>query len=474
MQRNRLSHRASFFSYRNEEDALTYDETLSTAISLNGTWKFKLVDNPLNAPDDFQLPSFDSTAWANIVVPGMWQLQGFGWPQYTNTVFPFPVSVEPDGTPSIPYEGNHVGNYIRNFSVPSEWEGSSVRLRFEGVDSAFHVFCNGREVGYSQGSRNPSEFDVTSLLQINSGNTIALRVYQFCDGSYIEDQDQWWLSGIFRDVWLISFPVNHIADVQVQTHLDENYRDATLAVEVNTFGSSIPLTIKLLNSSKSLVATKEESAIAPSTSFAFHVSNPLKWTAETPHLYHLVVSTPQQTVAVIVGFRNIEIKQGVFMVNGRPIKFRGTNRHEHHPQFGRSVPHDFLRADLLLMKKHNINAIRTSHYPNHPRLYHLADELGFWVIDEADLEAHGFADIEEAALGPDKDVLKGGERQNYFYDLAAKWTTDNPAWEEAYVDRARQLVFRDKNHPCVILWSLGNEAFYGQNFQAMVSCSRTR
>ncbi|KAJ4497141.1 glycosyl hydrolases family 2, TIM barrel domain-containing protein [Lentinula lateritia] len=467
LQRNRLSHRASFFSYRNEEDALTYDETLSTAISLNGTWKFKLVDNPLNAPDDFQLPSFDSTAWANIVVPGMWQLQGFGRPQYTNTVFPFPVSVEPDGTPSIPYEGNHVGNYIRNFSVPSEWEGSSVRLRFEGVDSAFHVFCNGREVGYSQGSRNPSEFDVTSLLQINSGNTIALRVYQFCDGSYIEDQDQWWLSGIFRDVWLISFPVNHIADVQVQTHLDENYRDATLAVEVNTFGSSIPLTIKLLNSSKSLVATKEESAIAPSTSFAFHVSNPLKWTAETPHLYHLVVSTPQQTVAVIVGFRNIEIKQGVFMVNGRPIKFRGTNRHEHHPQFGRSVPHDFLRADLLLMKKHNINAIRTSHYPNHPRLYHLADELGFWVIDEADLEAHGFADIEEAALGPDKDVLKGGERQNYFYDLAAKWTTDNPAWEEAYVDRARQLVFRDKNHPCVILWSLGNEAFYGQNFQAM-------
>ncbi|KAJ3989097.1 glycosyl hydrolases family 2, TIM barrel domain-containing protein [Lentinula detonsa] len=468
LQRNRLPHRASFFSYRNEEDALTYNEALSTAISLNGTWKFYLVNNPLNSPDDFYSPSFDTTAWGNITVPGMWQLQGFGRPQYTNTVFPFSVSVKSDGTPSIPYEGNHTGCYARRFSVPTEWREDLIRLRFEGVDSAFHVFCNGKEVGYSQGSRNPSEFDITSLLHFDSENTLAVRVYQFCDGSYIEDQDQWWLSGIFRDVWLISFPVNHIADIQVQTHLDGDYRNATLTTKVDTItGSSIPVTIKLLEQSQSLMTSKKETDVTSSTSFTLSVSNPSKWTAETPYLYHLIVRTPHQVIAIRVGFRTTELKDGVFMVNGQPVIFRGTNRHEHHPQFGRSVPHDFLRADLLLMKKHNINAIRTSHYPNHPRLYHLADELGFWVIDEADLEAHGFADIEEAALGPDKDNLRGKERQNFFYDLASKWTTNNPAWEEAYVDRAQQLVYRDKNHPCVTLWSLGNEAFYGRNFQAM-------
>ncbi|KAJ4002041.1 glycosyl hydrolases family 2, TIM barrel domain-containing protein [Lentinula boryana] len=468
LQRNRLPHRASFFSYRNEEDALTYNEALSTAISLNGTWKFHLVNNPLNSPDDFYSPSYDTTAWANIAVPGMWQLQGFGRPQYTNTVFPFSVSVKSDGTPSIPYEGNHTGCYVRRFMVPTEWREDKIRLRFEGVDSAFHVFCNGKEVGYSQGSRNPSEFDITSLLHFDTENTLAVRVYQFCDGSYIEDQDQWWLSGIFRDVWLISFPVNHIADIQVQTHLDDDYRNAMLTTKVDTItGTSIPVTIKLLEESQSLMTSEKETDVTSSTSFTLSVSNPSKWTAETPYLYHLIVRTPHQVIAIRVGFRTTELKDGVFMVNGQPVIFRGANRHEHHPQFGRSVPHDFLRADLLLMKRHNINAVRTSHYPNHPRLYHLADELGFWVIDEADLEAHGFADIEEAALGPDKDNLRGKERQNFFYDLASKWTTDNPAWEEAYVDRAQQLVYRDKNHPCVTLWSLGNEAFYGRNFQAM-------
>ncbi|KAJ3755230.1 glycosyl hydrolases family 2, TIM barrel domain-containing protein [Lentinula raphanica] len=466
LQRNRLPHRASFFSYRDEAESLTFNEGLSTAISLNGTWKFLIADNPLNTPDGFYNPSFDTSAWANIVVPGMWQLQGFGQPQYTNTVFPFPVNVQPDGTPSIPYEGNHTGSYVRQFSVPTEWRGSSLRLRFEGVDSSFHVFCNGEEIGYSQGSRNPSEFDVTSLLHFDGENTIAVRVYQFCDGSYIEDQDQWWLSGIFRDVWLLSFPLDHITDIQVQTQLDENYHNATLTAKVELSCSSLPLTIKLLDQSHTLVALQEESN-ASSMSFSFPILNPMKWTAETPYLYNLVVRTPYQVITLRVGFRTIELKNGVFMVNGQPIVFRGTNRHEHHPEFGRSVPREFLHADLLTMKRHNINAIRTSHYPNNPLLYHLADELGFWVIDEADLEAHGFADIEEAALGPDKDDLKGKERQNHFYDLASRWTTDNPAWEEAYVDRARQLVCRDKNHPCVVLWSLGNEAFYGRNFQAM-------
>ncbi|KIK67422.1 glycoside hydrolase family 2 protein [Collybiopsis luxurians FD-317 M1] len=468
LQRNRLPHRASFFSYRIENDALSYNENLSTSMSLNGTWKFNIVNNPLSAPEGFQSPTFDSSNWADIAVPGMWQLQGFGRPQYINTVFPFPVDFDSDGTPSLPFEGNHTGSYVRHFTVPSEWEGTHVRLRFEGVDSSFHVYCNGTEVGYSQGSRNPSEFDMSALLNFKGKNTIAVRVYQFCDGSYIEDQDQWRLSGIFRDVWLISFPENHIADIHVQTSLDKDYRDATLITKVDTFGSSIPLNVKLLDSSKCLVTSLEETrSTSTSTSFSLSVSDPLKWTAETPNLYHLVVSTPYQFIAIKVGFRATELQSGVFTVNGRPVKFRGTNRHEHNPESGRFVPYEFLRADLLLMKKHNINAVRTSHYPNHPHLYDLADELGFWVIDEADLEAHGFADVEEAALGSDMGHMEGKERQNFIYERAARWTTDNPLWEEAYLDRARQLVCRDKNHPCVTLWSMGNEAFYGRNFQAM-------
>ncbi|KAF9017451.1 family 2 glycosyl hydrolase [Rhodocollybia butyracea] len=468
LQRKRLPHRASFFSYKNDEDALTYDESRSTAISLNGTWKFNVVDNPLRAPEGFQSPSFDTSSWPDITVPGMWQLQGFGQPQYTNTVFPFPVGLESDGTLNIPFEGNHTGSYVRQFSVPSGWQVHGlVRLRLEGVDSAFHVFCNGMEVGYSQGSRNPSEFDVTPLLHFGGHNVIAVRVYQYCDGSYIEDQDQWWLSGIFRDVWLISFPLNHIADIQVQTHLDESYRDATLTAKVDTSGSAIPISISLLDSSRSVVASVAETMTdSLSTTLFLSLENPLKWTAETPHLYHLVIRTPDQTLAVRVGFRTIELNNGIFMVNGQPVILRGTNRHEHHPQSGRTVPRDFLQKDLVLMKQHNINAIRTSHYPNHPHLYHLADELGFWVIDEADLEAHGFADVEEAALDPEMG-LSGKQRQDYFFDRAARYTTDNPAWGEAYLDRARQLVTRDKNHPCVTLWSLGNEAFYGRNFQAM-------
>ncbi|KAK7472565.1 hypothetical protein VKT23_000680 [Stygiomarasmius scandens] len=466
LHKNTLSPRAYFFPYSSEEDALTYDSSKSTSICLSGTWKFHLANSPFQAPDIFSDSVPDLSSWADIQVPGMWQLQGFGkGPHYTNTPYPFPVD-----PPNVPFDANETGSYVRTFSLPSSFKGMHIRLRFEGVDSSFHVWVNGSEVGYSQGSRNPAEFDVSTLLHFDRENTVAVRVYQFCDGSYIEDQDQWWLSGIFRDVFLVSFPDQaRIEDFQVQTLLDEQFSDATLSVKVDTAGEPVPVTVKLLDVSNTLVESAETSTSDSSKLFSLSVAKPYKWTAETPYLYNLVLSIPGQTIAIKIGFRSVHVRDGVFLVNGQPVKFRGVNRHEHHPKYGRAVPYDFMRADLLLMKKHNINAIRTCHQPNDPRMYDLADQLGFWIIDEADLECHGFEDVEESILDPEFDHLKGKERQNFVYDKAARWTTDNPEWEDAYVDRARQLVSRDKNHPCVVFWSMGNEAFFGRNFEAMSS-----
>ncbi|THV05039.1 beta-galactosidase [Dendrothele bispora CBS 962.96] len=467
LRKNTLPPRAYCFPFRSEEDALSFDLSKSSSVCLSGTWKFRLDSSPLQAPDVFSNSGYDTSSWDDIQVPGMWQLQGFGkGPHYTNTPYPFPVD-----PPHVPFDANETGSYVRTFTVPSSFRGMHVRIRFEGVDSSFHVWINDKEVGYSQGSRNPSEFDISTLLRYDGQNTIAIRVYQFCDGSYLEDQDQWWLSGIFRDVFIIAFPgPARIEDFQVQTLLDDNFADATLSVKVETAGEPVPVTVKLLDVSNTAVAESAKTFnTGSSKSFSLSVVSPRKWTAETPHLYNLVLSVPNQTIAIKVGFRSVSMRDGVFLVNGQPVKLRGVNRHEHHPRYGRAVPYEFMRADLLLMKKHNINAIRTCHQPNDPRMYDLADQLGFWIIDEADLECHGFADVEEAKLGPEFDHLKGKERQNYFYDLAARWTTDNPEWEDAYVDRARQLVSRDKNHPCVVFWSMGNEAFFGRNFEAMSS-----
>ena len=322
-----------------------------------------------------------------------------------------------------------------------------LRLRFEGVDSSFTVWVNGAQVGYSQGSRNPSEFDVTSLIHMDGENELKVEVYQYCDGSYIEDQDQWWLSGIFRHVYIHSFPKVHIEDFFVQTLLDDDYKDATLKVQVQLNGSS-EVSLQLLDATgKEVLSSKE--TVDKKGVFELRVVEPLKWTAETPNLYTLALGIDNCHLTQNVGFRRAELVNGVFCVNGKPVKFRGVNRHEHHPDTGRAVPIEFARRDFLMMKAHNINAIRTSHYINDPRIYALCDELGLWVIDEADLECHGFGECGEKQPKPEK------------------FTSDNPEWESHYVDRARQMVQRDKNHPCVIMWSLGNEAFYGRNHQAM-------
>ncbi|KAK8052642.1 Beta-galactosidase [Apiospora saccharicola] len=449
LHRNTLPPRSHFFTYDTERDALSSDVTRARSFLLSsGTWGFHLTQGPFNGPTDFWDPAFDNSKWDLVQVPGMWQCQGFGkGPQYTNVNYPFPVD-----PPHVPYDDNECGRYVTKFQVPDRLkEGAGQwRLRFEGVDSAFTVWLNGTEIGYSQGSRNPSEFDVTQALDLDSDeNYLAVEVYQRCDGSYIEDQDQWWLSGIFRDVWLHSFPSTRLEDFHIQTLLDDDFQDASLTVDYKLSGATkdTSVSLKLLDADGSVVLEDTQVASEPSpSSFKRGIKNPHKWTAETPYLYTLVLSAKDVHVAHKVGFRRAELIDGVFCVNGNPVKIRGVNRHEHHPVSGRAVPYEFLRRDLHLMKFYNINAVRTSHYPNDPRLYELADELGFWVMDEADLECHGFGEVG---------------------DDPASFTSDNPDWKEAYVDRARQMVMRDRNHACIIMWSLGNEAFYGRNHQAM-------
>jgi beta-galactosidase len=301
-------------------------------------------------------------------------------------------------------------------------------------------------------------------------------VYQWSDGTYIEDQDQWWLSGIFRDVYLLAFPEERIEDWFFRTDLDEEYRDAVLSVDVDVLvegKATLKLTLSELWSNGGAVVDEVEQEIGSSSTVGLElkVKNPRKWTAETPYLYQadLVLtreSGKEHTVHQRIGFRKVQVIDGLMMVNGKRILLHGVNRHEHHPLFGRAVPMEFARRDLLLMKENSINALRTSHQPNNPKLLGLCDELGLWVIDEADLECHGFSVAVSRTMAAPPSMTYA-ERQALSFNEAAKFTSDNPAWEAAYLDRMRSMVQRDKNHPSVIIWSLGNEAFYGRNHQAM-------
>ncbi|MCJ1432760.1 hypothetical protein MMC27_002117 [Xylographa pallens] len=438
-------------------------------ILLNGSWSFHYAPTPFHAPE-VDTAGINAAQWGEIEVPGHWQLQGHGIPQYTNVIYPFPVA------PSFVPTDNPTGTYRRSFAVPANWETPlQLRLRFDGVDSAFHVFVNGTEIGYSQGSRNPAEFDVTSAVTRGKPNEVVVRVYQWSDGSYIEDQDQWWLSGIFRDVHLLGFPSeNRIDDFFVKTIFDSDYENAMLTLNLKL---KLKQTCKIelcLTDQEAVVCCKStELATKKGFDFDFTIEKPTAWTAENPYLYTVQITLRDkhdekeiQTVRQRVGFRQVEIKNGNITVNGQSIMFRGVNRHDHHPLLGRAVPLSFIKNDLLLMKQHNINAVRCSHYPSHPQLYDLCDELGLWVLDEADLECHGFYEAVARPLDIPED-MDYKKRKALTFPQAAKFTSDNPVWREAYLDRMRQLVERDKNHACVVIWSLGNEAFYGSNHQAM-------
>ncbi|WIV11644.1 beta-galactosidase subunit alpha [Proteiniborus sp. MB09-C3] len=462
LHRNRLNSRAYFISYTDVDSALSFERRRAKGFKiLNGMWKFQYFDSPEESPEGFYEKNFDVSSWADIRVPANWQLQGYGYPHYTDLIYPFPVD-----PPRVPSE-NPTGCYRRTFFIPDSWKGLQILIRFEGVDSGFHLWVNGKEVGYSQGSRMPSEFDITPY--INAGeNTLAVRVYQWTDGSYLEDQDMWWLSGIFRDVALIARNNIHIRDFFIKTDLDENYENGVLNIEtvienVNSRDEEGYKIEYILQDENALVINETVADIdlaANSTNTIqakLPVNQPNKWSAETPYLYDFLIILKDyedkvlEVAPVKVGFRNIKVKDGNFLVNGVPIMLKGVNRHEVHPDLGRAVPFYAMEEDVVLMKKHNINAVRTAHYPNHPRFYDLCDEYGLYVIDEADLECHGFelmGDISEISV--------------------------DPKWEKAYVDRIERMVERDKNHPSIIMWSLGNESGFGPNFKAMADWCHNR
>ncbi|KAJ5750540.1 Glycoside hydrolase family 2 immunoglobulin-like beta-sandwich [Penicillium manginii] len=429
-----------------------------TSKLLNGDWEFLMARAPLAAP----VPGEEDVTetWSKIIVPGHWQLQGWGKPNYTNTQFPIPVC-----PPFVPTE-NPTGTYRRQFQVPKEWnENYEIRMRFDGVDSAYHVWVNQNLVG-------------------DGDNEVFVRVYQWSDATYIEDQDQWWLSGIFRDVTLIAFPTNdRLNDWFIRTDLDSTYTDATLLATIDyQVSKQSNLEIRLIDSidgTRKTISSAEQ-VLQPKSSkidLKVPVTAPKKWTAERPYLYEveMILSSPgcEKTFKTTqrVGFRKVERKDGLITVNGKAIRLRGVNRHDHHPLLGRAVPLDFMRKDLLLMKAHNVNALRCSHYPPDPRLLDMADELGFWVIDEADLECHGFYDAVARPMDMD-ETLGYEERKAQTFPKCGVHTSDNPAWRAAYVDRVQSLMQRDKNHTSIIIWSMGNEAFFGSCHRSMVETAR--
>ncbi len=449
--KNRLPARSYFIPYADEVAARTLDRGASDRlILLNGTWQFHYSLTVQESPGDFYKPAFDAAGFASIPVPSSWQLQGFGKPHYTNVQYPFPVD-----PPKVPTE-NPTGSYRREFFLTPEQAKQAIILRFEGVDSVFTVWVNGKEVGLSKGSRLPAEFDISKFVKAGN-NLIAVRVIQWSDASYMEDQDMWWLSGIFRDVYLLVRPTTHVFDVHVNTVLDSSYTDATLDVEVKLSGAPKGrVEIELLEAHGSAVGLAKKNASTANISFSIDLKNPAKWTAETPNLHTLLVKlydakgTLLEVIPQRIGFRKIEIKNAALLVNGVRIMFKGVNRHEVHPDLGRSVSYESMLEDVRLMKQSNVNAVRTSHYPNDPRWYDLCDEFGLYVIDECDLETHGFTYDPKVVANPVHD----------------------PKYKAACVDRMVRMVDRDKNRPCVILWSLGNESGLGDNHKAMKAAAK--
>src|SRR3954451_18022149 len=398
------------------------------ALSLDGDWAFRL--SPVaDAPADFADPGFDDTGWDRLPVPSHWQLHGHGAPAYTNVVFPFPV--EP---PHVPDE-NPTGDYRRTFTVPADWAGTAAVLRFEGADSCLRAWLNGEELGWSTGSRLPAEFDVGPLLRPGEENVLAVRVHQWSAASYLEDQDMWWMSGLFRGVTLLARPSGALDDVFVHAAYDHVSGRGTLRVETD-----VPARVSVPELGIDVAAG--ETAAVPDVE---------PWSAELPRLYDAEVTSEGERVRLRIGFRTVVVEDGLLKVNGRRVLLRGVNRHEFDPDRGRAVTDEVMRQDVLLMKAHNVNAVRTSHYPSHPRFLDLCDELGLYVIDECDLETHGF--------------------------FVLDWRghpSDDPRWEPALVDRMRRTVERDKNHASIVMWSLGNESGSGRNLRAMAAWARER
>ncbi|MDG5767597.1 glycoside hydrolase family 2 TIM barrel-domain containing protein [Balneolales bacterium ANBcel1] len=460
---NKEDPHATLVPYSSREAALTMDRSNSPYVrTLSGDWQFHWAPNPSERPSGFYSNDFDSGDWDLLRVPSNWQLEGFGSPIYINFGFPFPTN-----PPYVDHEQNEVGSYLKTFEIPDDWDGREVFLHFEGVNGAFYLWVNGEKAGYSQGSKTPAEFNITEYLR-DGENSVALEVYRWSDASYLEDQDRWRWSGIYRDVFLFSTPKTHIRDFFAHAELDEEYRHAHLTIDVEIAryvnerasddgaspGEAHRLSVELVDNAGRTVTTDPamqmpvpdiEAGSLQTVSLEAHIENPKKWTAETPNLYTLLLTLwdeagePTEILSHQFGFRQIEIRNTQLLVNGEPILLKGVNRHEHDPFTGRAISRDSMIAEIKLMKQHNINAVRTAHYPNDPVWYELADRYGLYLVNEANIESH-----------------------DSWY-VVDPYLADRPVWRETHLDRIRSVVHRDKNHPSVIIWSLGNESGIGQN-----------
>ena len=418
-------------------------------MDLNGTWKFCYALNYEDAPKDFYQDSCDLSSFGEIPVPSHVEMQGYGIPTYVNMQYPWDGS-EPVKPGEIPERVNPVSSYVRFFELPSRMQGSRIILSFQGVESGFAVWLNGRYIGYSEDSFTPSEFDITGAVR-EGENRLAVQVFKWTSGSWCEGQDFYRFSGIFRDVFLYAEPPVHVRDLRVRTLLDDAYRNADLELEMALSAEGF-IRVTLSDGDETVFETGELSA-GMKTPLSFHILNPKKWSAEEPHLYDLRIDVSDlsgahsETVMEKVGFRRFEIRDHVMCLNGRRIVFKGVNRHEFSCKSGRVITSDITRKDLLTMKRNNINAIRTSHYPNQTHLYRLADELGLYVIDETNLETHGVWDAIEA----------------WHKDIGEAVPGDRPEYLNMVLDRARSMYERDKNHPCILIWSCGNESYGGKD-----------
>ena len=437
----------------------------SLRLMLSGQWQFNWVPKPEERPTDFYKPTFDASAWKTIPVPSCWEMLGYGTPIYTNVTYPFknlPPFIRGQEGYTVVNEPNAVGSYRRTITVPASWNGREIYLHFNGIYSAAYVWVNGQKVGYTQGPNNDSEFDVTKYIKPGTENLVCVEVYRWSDGSYIEDQDMFRMSGIHRDVYLEARQKLHVQDVKLTSmmggrgrgngqwsmvkgqwkpgraflgidislqNMGKKATDARIDVElVNPAGKTIQTAI--------LQVSKIEHGIKPAQ-LHLEVQNPELWTAETPNLYTVNIAVGGDVYTQKYGFRKIENRDGRVFINGKRVMFKGADRHDTHPVYGKAVPVESMIEDILLMKRYNLNTVRTSHYPNDPRMYALYDYYGIYVMDEADVECHGNHSLSK-----------------------------NPKWEAQYVDRQQRMVLRDRNHPSVIFWSMGNECGGGDNFVA--------
>lgn len=460
---------ATLMPFKDENAALTKKRKESVYYkNLNGIWKFNWVRKPADRPTDFYSMAFNASGWDDIPVPSNWELEGYGVPIYVNHQYEFadykaPVSPEiefvdkiyPKNPGRVPHDYNPVGSYIRSFTVPDFWKGRRVFLQFGAVKSAMYVWVNGQKVGYSQGSKTPAEWDITDFLTAGE-NKLAVEVYRWSDGSYLECQDFWRISGIERDVFLYSTPQVRILDFFVKADLENNYTDGNFSLEIDLKNQSKSKSVasaieyKLIDAhGKTIISEQKEIMVAHhpdlKISFQKNISHPLQWNAETPNLYSLLIILKNEKneiteiVTSQVGFRKVEIIDGVFHINGVAVLIKGVNRHEHDQYKGHVISEEGMIKEISLMKQFNINAVRTSHYPSDERFYELCNEYGLYVTDEANIESHGM----------------------YYgkHSLAKK-----SEWIEAHADRNIRMVERDKNHPSVIVWSMGNEAGDGEVF----------